>query len=63
MFSLAYYCSVTYDQVIRHYGTPAKVAAALGIKAPSVHGWRSGVPALRQYQIELATKGKLRAKR
>ena len=54
---------MTYDQVIRYYGTPAKVAAALRIKAPSVYGWRLGIPPLRQYQIELATAGKLKAKK
>lgn len=53
---------MTYDQVIKHYGSEAKVAAALDIRAPSVYGWRErGVPFLRQVQIQLQTAGKLKA--
>lgn len=39
------------------------VARALGIKAPSIYDWiETGmVPEIRQYQIEMASKGALRA--
>lgn len=52
---------MTYAQLIKHYGSPAKVAAALHIQAPSVYGWREGIPFLRQIQIERETDGELRA--
>lgn len=50
-------------QVIEHFRTQIGVAEALGIAQSSVAGWiESGeVPEVRQYQIELATNGQLRA--
>lgn len=50
-------------QVIEHFGGIPKTAAALGLKAPTIYDWieASEVPEARQYQIEMATNGALRA--
>jgi hypothetical protein len=50
-------------QVIEFFGSPLKAAVALGLKAPSIYDWIDGgeVPEARQYQIEMATDGALRA--
>lgn len=51
------------QQVIEFYGTQVNVASALGIAQSSVSGWvqAGAVPMERQYQVELATNGQLRA--
>lgn len=50
-------------QVIEHFGGIPQAAAALGLKAPSIYDWMDigHVPEARQYQIEMATSGALRA--
>lgn len=50
-------------QVIEFFGDHRSVAEALGLAAPSIYDWeKSGqVPEGRQYQIEMATNGALRA--
>ena len=50
-------------QVIDFFGTQTATAEALGLAQSSVAGWiKAGeVPLERQYQIELATDGRLRA--
>lgn len=47
--------------VIEFFGSQAAVAAALGIKPPSVADWDETVPPLRQIQLERLTGGKLKA--
>ena len=47
--------------VIDHFGTIALLAKAIGVKAPSIYSWGVKVPALRQYQIEKKTRGRLKA--
>ena len=55
---------MTYEELIKFYGTQAAAVRALGLKQPSVSGWReSGIPEPRQYQIEVLTGGALRADR
>lgn len=55
---------MTYAQLIKHYGSQAAAARALGIKPPSVAEWKeSGIPLPRQAQYELLTGGMLRADR
>lgn len=55
---------MTYQELIDFYGTQAKAAEALGLKQPTIAGWRDdGVPAPRQAQYELLTHGKLKADR
>lgn len=39
------------------------IAEALGIRPPSVYGWGETVPPYRQIQLEIATRGKLKAAR
>jgi len=46
---------------IEHFGSPAALAHALGIAAPSIYSWGEKVPPLRQLQIQQITLGKLRA--
>ncbi len=41
--------------IIKTLGGPTAVARMLGIKAPSVIGWRGRVPAERRVDIERAT--------
>ena len=50
-------------QVVEHFGSPALAAKSLGLAAPTIYDWlESGeVPEARQYQIEIATNGALRA--
>lgn len=50
---------MTKDDVIRHFGSQSAVAAALGIKPPSVAEWGEHPPPLRQLQIEALTRGAL----
>jgi hypothetical protein len=46
---------------IRYFGSKYAVAMALGIKPPSVHRWGIEVPGLRQIQLEIMTRGALKA--
>ena len=52
-----------YKSLIRHFKTQQLAANALGLDQSTISGWRSGIPLLRQYQIQVVTSGKLRAKR
>lgn len=50
------------DDLIKHFGSTRAIQDALGVTKSAVSQWRAaGVPALRQYQIQALTKGKLRA--
>lgn len=55
--------TMTPKSVLQHFGSQAEIARALGLSQPSVFEWfASGeIPDTRQYQIELATGGQLRA--
>ena len=50
-------------QLVDHFGTQVAAAKALGVKQPSIAQWMSDgeIPIIRQYQIEMATNGALRA--
>jgi hypothetical protein len=51
---------MTYTQVLEYYGSAIKAAKALGIDRKAVHAWkRAGIPVLRQYQIQVLTRGAL----
>lgn len=43
------------------FGGRKKLAVALGISPSAVTMWGEYVPELRQYQIQIASKGKLKA--
>lgn len=46
---------------IKHFGSKTKLAAALGIYPSAVTQWGETVPESRQYQLQVMTKGKLKA--
>ena len=52
---------MTKDQVIAYFGSQSAVAAALGIKPPSVAEWVDPIPELRQLELENLTCGMMRA--
>lgn len=62
---------MTFDQLIEHFGTQKAAGEALGYFGPdekvsqaSVAEWKEkGVPAPRQAQYEILTRGKLKAER
>jgi DNA-binding transcriptional regulator YdaS (Cro superfamily) len=55
---------MTYQELIDFYGTQAEAARMLGLKPPSVHDWQhSTIPYERQCQIQIATGGRLTARR
>lgn len=44
-----------------HFGSRVKLAKALGITPSAVTGWGDHPPITRQYQIQVLSKGKLKA--
>lgn len=54
---------MTPTQALDFFGSKAEIARVLGISPPSVIEWfdKGEIPDGRQYQIELATDGALRA--
>jgi DNA-binding transcriptional regulator YdaS (Cro superfamily) len=46
---------------IGHFGSQAKLAAAIGVSQAAISKWPDDVPELRAYQIELLTGGELKA--
>lgn len=44
------------------FGGKKKLADALGVSASAVTQWGENIPVIRQYQIQVLTKGKLKAK-
>lgn len=46
---------------IAFFGSQAALAAALGIRQPSIAGWGETPPPLRQLQLQQLTLGKLKA--
>ena len=49
------------SEAIDFFGSKAAVAAALGLKTPSVYEWGEFPPQLRQIQLEMLSNGKLKA--
>lgn len=53
------------DEAIKHYGgSITKMASALGVSRQTIYLWKGkgAIPYARQAQIELETKGKLKAR-
>ncbi|MDR5867271.1 Cro/CI family transcriptional regulator [Halomonas koreensis] len=46
---------------IDHFGSPSKLAKALGITIQAIGQWGDTVPRSRQYELEVLTAGALRA--
>ena len=56
--------NMTPQDLLNYFGTKSAIAHALGVSPASVAEWfypGIGVPEGRQYQAQLATKGKLKA--
>jgi DNA-binding transcriptional regulator YdaS (Cro superfamily) len=55
---------MTYQQLVKHFGSEAEACKALGLPQSTVNFWaKNGIPAWRQSQIEYATDKKLRAEK
>lgn len=52
---------MTTEEVVQHYGSKAAIARALGITKTSVSAWGEQPPHGRQCEIQILTKGKLKA--
>jgi hypothetical protein len=53
--------SMTTFEAIEFFGSKPALAAALGLKTPSIYEWGELPPPLRQIQLEMLTDGKLKA--
>lgn len=49
------------QDVLQYFGGREELAKALGIDRSASYQWGDTVPQLRQYQIQIVTKGKLKA--
>ena len=52
---------MTKCDAIRHFGSQAALARALGITRAAVNGWGPTIPYVRQCQIQVVTRGALQA--
>jgi len=52
---------MTTQEAIDHFGGVKKLADALGIWVQAVYEWGDEPPILRQYELEVRTKGALKA--
>lgn len=54
---------MTPSQAIQHFDGIPRLAKALGVAPPTIYDWLNAesIPMVRQYQIELASAGVLRA--
>jgi hypothetical protein len=48
--------------VIKHFGSRAKVAQALGYSRQAIYRWGDTVPLPAQYRIQVATAGRFKVK-
>lgn len=50
------------ESVINHFGSVKAAAKALDVYPQVIYQWKAnGIPLLRQYQVQVMTKGKLKA--
>lgn len=49
------------ETAIKHFGSAAELARALGINRSAVHQWGESPPVPRQFQIQVVTNGQLKA--
>jgi len=55
---------MTHQDVIQHYGSAREAARQLGVTDGAISLWRKrGISRLRQQQIELLTRGVLKAEK
>lgn len=54
---------MTHAELVSHYGTATKAADKLGYSKQAVSAWKkSGIPFDVQFRVQLATKGRLKAR-
>lgn len=53
---------MTKDEAQKFFGNQGRLAKAIGLAQPTVSDWEE-IPDVRQWQIELGTRGKLKADR
>ena len=51
------------SDALLHFGTKTKIAAALGMTKQAISAWGTYPPLDKQFQLEVLTKGKLKADR
>lgn len=50
------------DKLIDHFGSVKEMAKALDVYPQAIYQWKEGgIPLLRQYQIQVITKGRFKA--
>lgn len=49
------------EEVVKHFGSKIEIARALGIWHTAISAWGEYPPMGRQYELEVMTKGKLKA--
>lgn len=55
---------VTYADLIEHYGSQAEAARRLNLSAPTIWAWQHDtIPYDRQCQIQVESRGRLKAER
>lgn len=53
---------MTLTDVLEHFkAKPSELAETLGVTPGAISQWREGIPKSRQFQIEVMTKGALKA--
>lgn len=51
---------MTYEEVIRRFGTQVRLASVLGITQPTVSAWKGVIPKQYQFQLAYLTHGDLK---
>ncbi|MNJ10050.1 DNA-binding transcriptional regulator DicC [compost metagenome] len=49
------------EDAVKYFGSKTKLADALGIRPSAVTQWGDEIPAIRQFQIQVISKNKLKA--
>ena len=65
VYHVLHSAAMKYGDLIKLYKSPVNAASALGVSRQVLHNWkiRRAIPAMRQYQIESLSRGKLKADR
>lgn len=48
-------------QAVAHFGSKRELSKVLGVGRSAVSNWGESIPIARQYQLQIITKGKLKA--
>ena len=52
---------MTLKEAVDHFGSKKALADSLGLVRSTITNWGDEIPDVRQYQIQVITKGKLKA--